>query len=220
MDHKITGISVQAKNPNRVNVSIDGIYRFSLDMFQVTELGLKVGQEFSEAEIVALEQESSFGKLYARSLEYCLMRPHSAKEMRDYLWRKTRDSKYKTRQGEIKDRVGVSKETSDRVYERLLSKGYINDEKFARFWVENRNQRKGTSFRKLEAELRAKGIDAGVIREAMQKNTRDEKSELDKIIEKKASKYDDKRKLMAHLVRQGFSYDDVKTALEDRTSDD
>lgn len=215
MNHKITSISIQAKNQGRVNVSVDGVYRFSLDLFQVTELGLKVGKQFSEADIAALEQESTFGKLYARSLEYCLMRPHSAKEMRDYLWRKTRDSKYKTRQGEIKDRAGVSTEITNRVFDRLLSKGYIDDAKFARFWVENRSQRKGTSFRKLEAELRAKGIEGGVIREAMQQTSRDEKSELDKMIEKKASKYPDKQKLMAYLVRQGFSYDDVKTALED-----
>jgi regulatory protein len=45
------------------------------------------------------------------------------------------------------------------VFERLVEKGYVDDEKFARFWVENRNQTKGASRRKLEAELRAKGFE-------------------------------------------------------------
>ncbi|HEU4830551.1 MAG TPA: hypothetical protein VFS65_00050, partial [Candidatus Saccharimonadales bacterium] len=73
---KITSLSLQARDKNRVNVSVDGVYRFSLDVFQVGELGLKIGKEYEESELLALESESQFGKLYARALEYCLMRPH------------------------------------------------------------------------------------------------------------------------------------------------
>ena len=86
---KITSISVQARNPDRVNVSIDGKYRLSLDVWQVTELGLRNGAEVTEEELAKWEEESAFGKLYARALEYTMIRPHSAKEVRDYLWRKT-----------------------------------------------------------------------------------------------------------------------------------
>ena len=70
---KITDISLQARNPDRVNVSVDGKYRFSLDILQVTELGIKIGREYSEEELVELENESQFGKLYARALEYTMM---------------------------------------------------------------------------------------------------------------------------------------------------
>jgi regulatory protein len=77
----ITAIGVQARNKDRVNVSVDGKYRFSLDMFQVIELGIKVGKSYDEAELTTLEEESQFGKLYGRALEYCLMRPHSAREV-------------------------------------------------------------------------------------------------------------------------------------------
>jgi regulatory protein len=74
---KITDISVQTRNPDRVNVSVDGKYRFSLDILQVTELGVKIGNDYSEQELAELEDESIYGKLYARALEYTLMRPHS-----------------------------------------------------------------------------------------------------------------------------------------------
>ena len=87
---KITDISLQTRDKNRVNVSVDGKYRFSLDVFQVGELGIKIGREYTDEELTALEDESWFGKLYARAMEYCLTRPRSVKEMRDYLWRKTR----------------------------------------------------------------------------------------------------------------------------------
>jgi regulatory protein len=207
---KITAVTPQQKDKNRVNVMVDGKYRFSLDIFQYADLGIKIGREYTEEELTALETESSFGKVYARALEYCLMRPHSAKEVRDYLYRKTRDSRTKT--GEI--RKGIAPETTVRVFDRLAEKGYINDEKFARYWVENRNLTKGASGRKLMAELQAKGVDKSIIERALLATTRDEASELQKVIAKKRVRYSDNQKFMQYLARQGFSYDDIKKALE------
>ena len=211
---KITSVSAQVRNPDRVNVSVDGKFRFSLDIFQLTELGVKVGKEFSEEELTALEGESSYGKLYTKALEYSMLRPHSSREMRDYLWRKTRATKYKSRTGELKERAGVAQEITERVYDRLVEKGYIDDEKFARWWVENRNLRKGTSQRKLQAELAAKGVPRSVVSVVLTETTRNDGDELQKMIEKKRAKYPDEQKLIAYLARQGFSYDDIKMALQ------
>ena len=211
---KITKLSAQQANAQRVNVFVDGVYTLSLDLYQVAEYGIRVGKEYSEQELKELEEESVFGKLYARALEYTMIRPHSEREVRDYLWRKTRDTKVRSKKtGELLTRKGVSEKIANRVLERLVGKGYVDDEKFARFWVENRNQRKGISHRKLEAELRAKGVQDDIVQETMQKYPRDEKGELLKIIEKKSKKYDDENKLIAYLARQGFSYDDIKDAL-------
>ena len=211
---KITDISLQAKNANRVNISVDGKYRFSLDVFQVGELGIKRGAEYSEEEITGFETESSFGKLYARTLEYCMIRPRSVKEVRDYLWKKTLATKYKSRKtGEIKDKQGVGKEIADRVLERVEQKGYVNDESFTRWWVENRKQAKGSSLRKLRSELQAKGVASTIIDTSFSTSDRNDHEELQKIIAKKAKKYDDEQKLMQYLARQGFSYDDIKQAL-------
>lgn len=217
---KITNISVQAKNKDRVNISVDGKYRFSLDIFQVGELGVKVGKEYSEEELAEIETESEFGKLYSRALEYSLSRPHSAKEVRDYLWRKTRDTKVRNRKsGEISTRQGVSQESVDRTFNRLVERGYVNDEKFARFWIENRNLTKGTSLRKLTMELRAKGVNQEIITELLAESNRSDTSELQKIIAKKRRRYDDEQKLMQYLARQGFSYDDIKSALQETEND-
>ena len=212
---KVTSISAQVRNPDRVNVSIDGKFRFSLDIFQLTEHGVRVGKEYSEEELAVLESESSYGKLYTKSLEYCMLRPHSSREMRDYLWRKTRETKYKSRSGELKTRPGVAQEIATRVYDRLVEKGYIDDEKFARWWVENRNLRKGTSRRKLQAELQAKGVASAVIAAMLEDSSRNDENELAKIIAKKRVKYPDEQKLIAYLARQGFRYDDIKSALQE-----
>lgn len=208
---KVTGITAQQKDKDRVNIMIDGKYRFSLDILQVGDLGLRVGKEYSEEELIELEEESQFGKLYTRTLEYCLMRPHSSREVRNYLYKKTRDTR--TRTGAIKK--GVSLELTERVFDRLSQKGYIDDEKFTKFWIENRNVRKGTSLRKLIAELRSKGVDQTIIDRHVSDSSRSDEDELKKVIAKKQSRYTDPQKMMQYLARQGFSYDDIKEALSE-----
>lgn len=213
---KVTALTSQQRDPNRINVMIDGKFRFSLDISQVVSLGVKVGREYSDTELNEIEGESQFGKLYARALEYCLMRPHSSREVRDYLWRKTRATKYKSRRtGEIKEREGVTQELTERVYDKLVEKSYVDDNAFARYWVENRNLTKGASRRKLEAELRAKGVHQDIIAEHLGATERTDDDELRKVIAKKRSKYTDDQKLMQYLARQGFGYDDIKRALRD-----
>lgn len=206
---KVTGITAQQKDKNRVNVMVDGKYRFSLDIFQIADLGIRVGEEYSDDELTTFEVESQFGKVYARALEYCLMRPHSAKEVRDYLYRKTQDTRTKT--GAVKK--DVSPEATTRAFDRLVEKGYIDDEKFTRYWIENRNIKKGTSRRKLQAELRSKGVTAPIIDRYLSESSRSDDEELAKIIAKKRSRYPDEQKFMQYLARQGFDYDVIKRAL-------
>ena len=212
---KITDISLQTRDKNRVNVSVDGKYRFSLDVFQVGELGLKIGQDCTDEELMALEAESQFGKLYARAMEYCLARPRSIREMCDYLWRKTRSTKKRLPEtGKIIERPGVKPEIAERVLARLIEKKYLDDEKFARFWLEHRFLQKGTSVRRLKLELVQKGIENDIVERLIAENIRSDDEELQKIIAKKRRKYaGDEQKFIAYLVRQGFAYDDVKRAL-------
>jgi regulatory protein len=204
---RITSVQLQAKNKNRVNVHVDGAYRFSLDVFQLGELGIKVGRDYSEEELQAVERESLFGKLYSRALEWALGRPHSERETRDYLYRTSRPKRRKN--GELTDAIPT--DIGERVLQRLREKGYVDDGRFARFWVENR---------KLSAELSAKGIDRETIEVTFGASERAETDELRKVIAKKASHYTDAQKLIAYLARQGFSYDDIKHALSENNDPD
>ncbi len=222
---------------------VDGVYRLSLDVWQVTELGLRNGAEVTEAQLAEWEEESSFGKLYVRALEYTMMRPHSAKEVRDYLWRKTLTRRVrvgaKSGTGEagwrkknissnakcqmpnsstdqsvqVVEKKGVSQHIADRVYDRLVERGYVDDEKFARYWLENRSLGRGASRRKLIAELRAKGVAQSIIEPLLATTLRDDGSELRKIIAKKSRLYTDPQKLTQYLMRQGFGYDDIRAVL-------
>ena len=212
--YTITALTAQVRSADRVNVFIDGKYDFSLDVAQVVDCGVKVGRMLTEAELTELRREGEFGKLYVRALEYTLMRPHSAREIRDYLQRKTLPRKYKQRKtGTLVEKPGASLAIVQRVFARLRERGHIDDGAFAQWWVENRHQSKGVSRRKLEAELRAKGVAPEVINQALAQSRRTDEDELAKVIAKKRPRYPDEQKLIAYLLRQGFAYDDIRAAL-------
>lgn len=208
---KITNLVAQIKNPDRINVFIDGKFRFGLDISQIVDLGLKVGLEIDENRLAELEIESQFGKLYAQALSYCFIRPRSVREVRDYLWKKSQPKLLKSG----KKTVGLPPELANRVVDRLLEKGYLDDVKFTTWWVENRFTKKGVSRRRLEQDLRRKGVAANIIKQVLDESTRDDQTELMKMLRKKRTRYSDDQKLITYLVRQGFNYDDVRQAVAD-----
>lgn len=206
---KITSISYQVRDQNRVNINIDGKFRFSLDINQLIDLGLKNGQDLTETEIQNLEIESKFGKLYLRARDYCLVRPRSVRELNDYLYRKTSPKINK----KVEREIFYPRELTPRVIEKLIEKTFLDDRKFAEYWINNRNLSKGISRRKLVMELISKGVDKKIIDELFNDSDRNDESELQKIINKKRNRYRDDKKFASYLIRLGFNYDDVKNAL-------
>lgn len=218
---KVTDIRQGVKDPNRVNVFIDGDFSFSLDISQAVEYKLKVGSEISEAELVELKSASDFGKLYQRALEWVLVRPRSIKEAREYLLRKRRNifrgpSATDEERGERASPVttGESERAreeyfafSDEIIRRLVEKKYLDDLEFAEWYVENRFVKKGVSRKRLRMELIKKGVATDIIERVLDK--RNDEEEILKIIAKKRAKYTDD-KLIAYLCRQGFSFELAK----------
>lgn len=212
--HRVSDIREAARDKNRVNVYIDDKFFCSLDIAQVVDLHVKIGRELNNEELEELKRASDFSKFYNRALEFALMRPHSSKEVRDYLKRKTLDRKVRVKNqktGEYKTvlKQGYDQSLVEPVYKRLEERGYINDRRFAETWVENRNSAKGSSLKKLRLELAQKGISQSIIEEVLAETNRDDVAELRKIIARKAKKYPDEQKLIQYLMRQGFNYSDI-----------
>lgn len=201
--YKITNLKQGVKNPNRVNIFVDDKFSFSLDVSQVVDLKIKVGQEISEDKLEEFKKASEFGKLYQRALEWVLMRPRSERETRDYLYKKIYDKK-------------LNKNYINEIINRLQSKNYLDDLKFAEWYVENRFVKKGVSKKRLKMELLRKGISMGIIDEVL--DLRNDEEEIKKIIIKKRNKYDDD-KLINYLCRQGFSYQQVHNLVHDFEKD-
>ena len=212
--HCVTDIKEAIRDKNRVNVYIDDKFFCSLDIAQVVDLHIKIGRELSDDELAELQRVSDFSKFYNRALEFTLMRPHSSKEVRDYLKRKTLDRKVRVKNkktGEYKTvlKQGYDQSLVEPVFNRLTERGYIDDRRFAEAWLENRNITKGSSLKKLRLELAQKGIAQNIIEDVLTETDRDDIAELRKIIARKAKKYPDQQKLIQYLLRQGFNYSDI-----------
>lgn len=199
----VTAIKPAVKNENRVNIFIDEEFAFSLDISQAIDFKLKVGKSLEDAEIKKLKKASNFGKLYQRTLEWALSRPRSIRETRDYLKKKQFDKKD----------YGITDEDIEKVLQILIQKKYLDDQRFAEYYIENRFQKKGISKKRLKIELLKKGIDTGMVEETLAQSDRDEVEEIKKIIFKKRARYDDE-KLLGYLVRQGFDYELSKMMIE------
>lgn len=212
----VTKITSGVKDPNRANVFLDGKFAFSLDIAQVVDLEVKVGQKINEERLKELQSASEFGKLYQRTLEWVLARPRSISEVDNYLrqrkqrrlainWQRERDKK--------KPLPELREDTMALVLERLIEKGYVDDLKFAQYFIENHRLRKGISPRRLKMELRQKGISDSIIQQAIETTERSEDEEILKVIRKRYKKYDNS-KLVAYLVQQGFDLQKSRDAVE------
>ena len=190
---KITDLKQGVKNQNRVNVFVGGKYSFSLDIAQVVDFKLKVGLAISKEQLLDYKKASEFGKLYQRALEWVLVRPRSEKEAYDYLYKKVYEKK-------------LDKNYINNIIEKLKEKKYLDDVKFAEWYVENRFVKKGVSAKRLKMELVKKGVAKDIIEDVLFRSERDDEPEARKIIAKKRAKYTDE-KLIQYLCRQGFSYE-------------
>lgn len=199
---KITDIKEQVKRTDRVSIYVDGKYKFSLAKDQVIKSGLQIGQPLGESEIEKLKDDSHYGKLRDNAFRWISLRPRSEDEIRQYLRRKTDDETLRAR-----------------VMGMLNELGYVDDEKFARSWIEYRTLLKPISKVRLKQELLQKRVSMPIIESLLNETELDELESVKQIISKRGHRYDDKRKLMAYLARQGFSYDIIKQALSEMEED-
>ena len=196
---KITKISPAIKTEGRYNIYVDDKYSFSLDEVQLASLNLKKNDEIDAEQLDQLKSESDFGKNYVRALDLISRRPRSQREIRDYAFRKQ-----------------WTKSNTERVIERLLERGYLDDAKFAEIFVQSRANLRNYSTKRMKLELRKRGVASDIVDQVLTDSENfDENAALKNLIAKKRNRYDNEQKLIAYLARQGFSYDKIKSALSD-----
>lgn len=149
MDRKITALTVQKRNPNRVNVYLDGEFSFGLS--RIVAAWLQLGQSLSPEKITSLQAQDENEVAYQKALRYLDYKPRTNKEIE----RKLRDK-------------GFSDEVIRYVAQRLRSSGLVEDAVFARSWIESRTASRPRSRRSLALELRRKGVADEVIQDAME----------------------------------------------------
>lgn len=198
---KITSIKQQVRRPGRYSIFVAGKYAFSLSDTALLEKGLHTGQAVTEAEVGELQRDSADDKLYNNALAYIARRPRSRWEMEQYLQRKQ-----------------CSPALAHTILNKLSNIELLDDVKFAHSWVNNRRLLKPTSRRRLAQELRAKRISDEIIEQVLGADETDETTVLQELIarKRKQARYHDDQKLMQYLAGQGFSYGDIKAAIQDQ----
>ena len=115
---------------------------------------------------------------------------------------------------------GFDKKASSAVIAKLVELGLINDRRYGERLVEKLTE-SGISKRAAMQKMYAKGLSIDLCKELLENSEVDEEDSLLRLIEKKyAEKLKCKEnygKVYAALVRRGFSYSDVKSALKKYT---
>jgi regulatory protein len=195
---KITAIKQQVKNPERVSIFVDGKFEFSLSLDELVKHGLKNSQELDGGDVKKFKKISADGKLRMRTLEWLLNRPHSERELRDYLYKKK-----------------IEPEQIQSLVDEFTDKGYLDNAKFAQ-WFAELQARRGKSDRAIRSELFKKGIGRELADETLVAAAGGEEDRLKAMIEKKRklSRYkNDPEKLAKYLTSQGFNWQMVKQEL-------
>lgn len=169
-----------------------------LDSELVIIENIKAGTEIENIE--ELKYQSDFKRAKSRALWYLSRSDHSEKALLD-----------KLRRGDFSEKA-----CRDAV-DRMIELGLINDEAYGSRMAEYLSQ---SNVSKREAE--AKLVTRGIPRQLAHELVASEEDECDKIkylLEHKyANKLSDEesvKKVFAALIRKGFSYSDVKSALKD-----
>jgi len=188
---KITALEVQKRNPNRVNVHLDGEFAFGLA--RIVAAWLKVGDTLDEAKIQKMQAEDARERAVQQALLFLSYRARSEAEIRKNL-----------RKHEIPE------EFIEETLARLRQDGLANDDQFARAWVENRTTFRPRSRRMMALELRQKGLDEETASAALKEI--DDEALAYEAAQKKATRFAElewqnyRKKLSEFLARRGFSY--------------
>jgi regulatory protein len=188
---KITAIEVQARNPQRVNIYLDGEFAFGLS--RIVAAWLRVGQELNEEKIQSLQAAEQRERAYQQAMFFLSYRARSEAEIRQNL-----------RKHDFPEAI------IEETLERLRQDRLADDNRFAQAWVENRSTFRPRSRRMLAVELRQKGLSEEATRSALEGV--DDEALACEAARKRATRLrglewnEFRQKLSEFLARRGFPY--------------
>jgi regulatory protein len=201
MAGKISRLQVQQRNPDRVNVYVEDEYVLALPALEAAKL--HIGDELSDDDLVRLRAVDANQKAVDRALRFISYRPRSREEVRRNL-----------------TEGGVEPDVIETVLGRLERQGYIDDDAFARYWVENRERFKPRGAGALRYELRQKGVESDVIASVLEdldaaegayRAAQPRAQRLSALATSDIRTF--RQKLAEFLMRRGFSYSVVRSAV-------
>lgn len=199
----ITKIEPQSRDPERLNVYIDGQFAVGVDQAVALELGLTVGRTLSAAELAEVRAADEVSRATGAALVFLGYRPRSRAEVQRRLARR-----------------GFGAAAIAGAIERLERWRYLDDAEFARSWIENRQEHQPRGRHLLKQELREKGVAGEVVDLALAEAEVDELPAALELARKRlpslngADPLTQRRKLAGYLQRRGYGWDIVGRTLQ------
>ena len=192
-------IQAQKGRGKKVHILLDGEYQITTDIDFWSEYGVADGTEISDQEWELLKNDMNYRKALNKGADLLSRRSHSVYELKSKIMRTCDPA------------------SAERAVEKFLELGYLNDEAFAAELAEHLFKVKNYSERNVRSELYKRGIDKEIINSVLSHNETDPLDSIIYIVNKryfkKLSEDSVREKVIAALMRKGFSYSDIKTAL-------
>lgn len=192
-------ISHKPGRGKKIHIMIDGEYRITTDSDFWSEHYIKDGTDIDEEQWEELADSINYKKAINKCYDLLSRRDHSVKELRQKLLR-TSDEK-----------------NCNRAIEKMLEYGYLDDEKYAQKLLNYLLQNKKMSRSFIRQEMYKRGLSQDIISFVMQDTEIDN---IPTIIDLINTKYRNKmqaengrEKVIQALMRRGFSYGDIKSAI-------
>ena len=191
----ITKIEEQ-KNKKRVNIFVDDAFFCGISKETALVFRFKVGSVVDENVLQDAIFESEVKRAFEKASDYLSVRMHTKKELFEKLLKK-----------------GYQTEVISKAIEKLEEYHFVDDGMMAKEYI---LQNSKYSKRMLENKLRAKGVSNEIVKDTISERSEEEEFLLCKC---HAEKYVNSRdmqkegavqKMVASLLRKGFSYDNVK----------
>jgi regulatory protein len=190
----ITDLQQQKRRRDRLNVHINGEFAFSVHVAIGTDL--KIGQDLTRAEVEKIKALDAAKRAQDLSFRFLSIRPRSTSELRSYLRRK-----------------GFDQQVTEDTIEHLMDRDYLDDNEFARYWIEQRQTHRPRGTFALRYELLQKGVAREVVDAAVVDVN--EKDAALRAVERRSGRWktlsevEFRRKLGAYLQRRGFGYETI-----------
>ncbi len=197
----------------KIHLSLDGEYIATVNADYWFTCGIKSGSEVTPEQLEELLTESARRKMMNKALDLLSMRDYSRRELSDKLVTKAWEKK------EQKDMdLGSLKQQASDICDRLEELGLLNEERFARSYVDELIRRKHLSKSGLKTALIQKGVQRDIIETVLEEVDVDPVEQIRELLATKFKNRDfsdekQKTRTVNALLRLGYRYNEIHAAM-------
>ena len=207
-------LTAKAGKGEKIHLSLDGEYIATVNADYWFTCGIKSGSEVTPQQLEELLAESARRKMMNKALDLLPMRDYSRRELSDKLVTKAWEKK------EQKDMdLGSLKQQASDICDRLEELGLLNEERFARSYVDELLRRKHLSKSGLKTALIQKGVQRDIIETVLEEVEVDPVEQVRELLATKFKNRDlsdekQKTRTVNALLRLGYRYGEINAAMD------